>query len=74
MMLAVLKESNGIALTITEKEMEDGVEEIAKVEGLLLSPEGSATYIAAEKLLKTGWAKPSERILLVNTGSWYKYR
>ena len=54
--------------------MEDGVEEIAKVEGLLLSPEGSATYIAAEKLLKTGWAKPSERILLVNTGSWYKYR
>lgn len=74
MMLAVLNESNGIALTITEKEMQDGVEEIAKVEGLLLSPEGSATCKAAQKLLESGWAKPSDRILLVNTGSWYKYR
>lgn len=74
MMLAVLTESNGIALTVTEKEMEEGVEEIAKVEGLLLSPEGAATCKAAEKLLESGWAKPSDRILLVNTGSWYKYR
>ncbi|OYZ03028.1 MAG: threonine synthase [Sphingobacteriia bacterium 28-36-52] len=74
MMLSVLKESNGIALTVTEKEMEAGVEAIAKIEGLLLSPEGAATYVATQQLLKTGWAKNTDKILLVNTGSWYKYR
>jgi len=74
MMLSVLKESNGIALTVTEKDMEDGVETIAKSEGLLLSPEGAATYIASKQLLNSGWAKSSDKILLVNTGSWYKYR
>ncbi|WP_439505570.1 threonine synthase [Sediminibacterium sp.] len=74
MMLAVLKESNGNALTVTEEEMEMGIEAIAKMEGVLLSPEGAATYIAARKLLDSGWAKSSDKILLVNTGSWYKYR
>ena len=74
MMLAVLQESNGIALTVTEKEMEEGVEAISKTEGLLLSPEGAATFVATQHLLKSGWAKPSEKVLLVNTGSWYKYR
>ena len=74
MMLAVLKESNGIALTVTEKEMEEGVEAIAKIEGLLLSPEGAATYVATQHLLKMGWVKNADKILLVNTGSWYKYR
>lgn len=74
MMLSVLRESNGIALTVTEKEMEEGVQTIAKIEGLLLSPEGSATYYACQQLLNSGWAKSSDKILLVNTGSWYKYR
>lgn len=74
MMLDVLRESNGIALNVSEKEMEDGVEEIAKIEGLLLSPEGAATFRATQHLIKMGWAKSSDKILLVNTGSWYKYR
>lgn len=74
MMLDVLKESKGIALTVTEKEMEEGVEAIAKIEGVLLSPEGAATYKATQKLLESGWAKSADKILLVNTGSWYKYR
>jgi threonine synthase len=74
MMLKVLKESNGTALTVTEQEMEENVASIAKTEGVLLSPEGAATFIAAKKLLASGWAHPSEKILIVNTGSWYKYR
>ncbi len=74
MMLAVLKESNGIALTVTEEEMEMGVEAIAKIEGVLLSPEGAATYKATQKLFELGWVKNTDKVLLVNTGSWYKYR
>ncbi|MEN9599396.1 MAG: hypothetical protein RL596_1715 [Bacteroidota bacterium] len=74
MMLSVLYQSNGTALTVSELEMVTGVQHIAKTEGILLSLEGAATYIAAKKLLHNGWIKPNEKILLLNTGSWYKYR
>lgn len=74
MMLDVLMESNGTAITVSENEMSEGVEFIARTEGQLLSPEGAATFMAVKKLLHAGWIKPTDRILLVNTGSWYKYR
>jgi threonine synthase len=74
MMLNVLYQSNGTALTVSEQEMEMGVQQIAKTEGMLLSLEGAATYMAAKKLVVSGWIKPEEKILLLNTGSWYKYR
>ncbi|WP_026751922.1 threonine synthase [Sediminibacterium sp. C3] len=74
MMLTVLRESNGIALTVSEKEMEDGIQQIAKAEGQLLSPEGAATFMAAKKLLQSQFIKEADKVLLVNTGSWYKYR
>lgn len=74
MMLDVLFESKGKALTVSEKEMEEGIQYIARTEGQLLSPEGAATFMAARKLLKEGFIKSADRVLLVNTGSWYKYR
>lgn len=74
MMLDVLFESKGKALTVSEKEMEEGIQYIARTEGQLLSPEGAATFMAARKLLEVGFIKSADRVLLVNTGSWYKYR
>ncbi|SFE44100.1 threonine synthase [Chitinophaga sp. CF118] len=74
LMMEVLEQSNGTALSVSEQEMEDGIHEVATVEGLLLSPEGSATYIACKKLVEKGWIAEDETVLLFNTGSWYKYR
>lgn len=74
LMINVIAESNGIVTTVTEEEMLSGISEIAKTEGLLLSPEGSATYKAYRNLLQCKWIKPNESVLLFNTGSWYKYR
>jgi len=73
MMLELLAESNGTATTVTEKEMLDGVAEIAKQEGILLSPEGSAVWMAYKKLKKQNWISPNEKVILINTGSYYKY-
>ncbi|MDB5210891.1 MAG: threonine synthase [Sediminibacterium sp.] len=70
----VVLESNGTAITVTEEEMEKGIEHIAVTEGLLLSPEGSATYIGLKKLIEKDYAKEDESVLLFNTGSWFKYR
>ncbi len=74
LMLQVLKESNGTVVTVSEQAIEDGVEEIASTEGFLLSPEGSATCEAMKILVQNEWIKEEEKVLLFNTGSWYKYR
>ncbi len=73
MMQEVLQQSDGTALTVTEEELEAGMEEIATAEGLLLCPEGSATYMGLKKLIEKAWVHPGEEILLFNTGSWFKY-
>lgn len=70
----VIRHSQGCALAVSEAEMQSGIKEIASTEGMLLSPEGSACYIALQKLLHKKWIHPHQTILLFNTGSWFKYR
>lgn len=71
--LRVLKESHGNAITISDAEMSEAVKEIARKEGMLIAPEGAALWQAYKKLKAKGWIQPGERILLINTGSGYKY-
>ncbi|MGE5108068.1 MAG: threonine synthase [Sphingobacteriales bacterium] len=73
MMLQVLKESGGTTIAIEEDEIVAGVKEIAKSEGLLISPEGAATWKALLHLNHTKIIASSEKVLLLNTGSGYKY-
>jgi threonine synthase len=74
MMMKVVQESDGTVITVSERQMQRGIEEVASTEGVLLSPEGSATIVALQKLLHSGWIKEEETVLTFNTGSWYKYR
>jgi threonine synthase len=74
LMMKVLLESDGTVVTVSEKEIETGIDEVASSEGVLLSPEGSSTYVAMQKLIEDGWIEEDETVLLFNTGSWYKYR
>ncbi|MFL9485585.1 threonine synthase [Chitinophagaceae bacterium LWZ2-11] len=74
LIMQVLHESNGFAIAVSEEEMERGIAEIAMSEGLLLSPEGSATFMGLRKLIEKDWLKEDENVLIFNTGSWYKYR
>ena len=73
MMLEVLHESNGTAVSISEEEIVEGVKEIAKMEGHIISPEGAATYKALLHLHKNKKIGADEKVLLLNTGSGYKY-
>ena len=72
-MLEVLLASGGLPIAVSDQEMIAGVKEIARLEGLLISPEGAATWIALQKLVAKGIVSASEEILLLNTGSGYKY-
>lgn len=74
LMMQVIQESQGIVTTVSENEIQQGIAEVASQEGMLLSPEGSATYVAMQHLLQNNRIKEDEEVLLFNTGSWYKYR
>ncbi len=71
--LNVLYESSGTAISITDEEMIAAVKEIARQEGLLVAPEGAALWQAFKKLKAQKWIQPGEKVLLLNTGSGYKY-
>ncbi|GAA4372529.1 threonine synthase [Hymenobacter koreensis] len=73
LMLKVLEESNGTAVSITDDEMVEGMRELSRLEGLFVAPEGGAIWMAARQLLKTGWLRENEHMLLLNTGSGQKY-
>ena len=73
LILAMLRQTNGTALTVTDDEMLHAGRELASLEGIFAAPEGAATVIAARKLAASGWIKPHESVVLFNTGTGYKY-
>jgi threonine synthase len=73
MILSMLRQTKGTALTVTDEEMLHAGRELASLEGIFAAPEGAATVIAARKLAVSGWIKPEENVVLFNTGTGYKY-
>ena len=73
LIMETLIESSGCALAVTEQEMISGVKEIARSEGVLVAPEGAAVWKGLLKLVDEGFIDRDEKILLLNTGSGYKY-
>ena len=53
--------------------MINGMREFAENEGIFLCPEGAAAWEAFKKLRLSGWIKSEESVVLLNTGSAYKY-
>ncbi|MFD0766460.1 threonine synthase [Mucilaginibacter lutimaris] len=73
LILKVLRDSKGTAITVSDMEMNAGIKEIASHEGMLIAPEGAALWQAYKKLKSSGWINAGETVVLVNTGSGYKY-
>ena len=73
LILRMLQQTKGTALTVTDEEMLEAGRELASLEGIFAAPEGAATVSAARKLATSGWIKPEETVVLFNTGTGYKY-
>jgi len=73
LMLRMLRQTKGTALTVSDAEMLQAGRELASLEGIFAAPEGAATVIAARKLAASGWIEPEETVVLFNTGTGYKY-
>lgn len=71
--IQVIQESNGFAIAVSEKEILDGIKALAKYEGVFVAPEGGAIWSALLKSIERRLVSPDDKILLLNTGSAYKY-
>ena len=69
----ILKKSGGTALRISDDEMLEGVSLLASQEGIFAAPEGGAVVSATIKLKEKNIIKNSDKVVMVNTGSAYKY-
>jgi len=72
-LMEVLEQSDGTTIAITEEDIVARLKEIAKVEGNILSPDGAVTWMALAHLEKNRIISKEYNILLLNTGSRYKY-
>jgi threonine synthase len=73
LVLRALRESGGIAVSISDEEMLDEGILLSTLEGVFPAPEGGACVAAVRKLLQTGFLKPDEKVVMYNTGSGLKY-
>jgi threonine synthase len=73
LVLNAIRESGGTAVAIPDAELIDAGIRLASEEGLFVSPEGAACVAAAERLLREGFLKSDEQIVIYNTGSGLKY-
>ncbi len=73
LVLEAVRESGGTAISISDEEMLDAGVLLAECEGIFAAPEGGACVAAVKQLLKTGFLKSDERIVIYNTGSGLKY-
>ncbi|MDR2120486.1 MAG: threonine synthase [Tannerella sp.] len=71
--LQVLRESNGNSVSVGDADILSALRELADGEGLFVAPEGAALWHAYKELNRSGWIKDGETVLLLNTGSGYKY-
>ena len=73
LILRAVRESGGFAIAGSDEAITKALDEAAREEGLLLCPEGAATYAAYKQSLADGRVKKSEQALLFNCATGLKY-
>ena len=71
--LRAVRESGGCAIAVPDRALMDAGVRLASEEGIFAAPEGAACVAAAEQLLREGFLKAEDKIVLYNTGSGLKY-
>ncbi len=71
--LDILEKSGGKALAASDAAILESILDWAKHEGIFLSPEGAAATAAYDQLLAAGDLKPTDTVVLFNTGAGLKY-
>ena len=73
LILRAVRESGGFAIAVDDDAIAGRSTEFAREEGLLLCPEGAATYAAYKAALADGRIRRDERAVLFNCATGLKY-
>lgn len=73
LILRAVRDSGGYAMAVSDQEITQGLAEVARTEGLLLCPEGAATWAAYKRSLAEGRIGKSDRVMLFNCATGLKY-
>ena len=73
LILDAVRESGGFATAVSDEAIERAVAEVATREGLLLCPEGAATYAAWQQSVEDGHIHADDTCVLFNCASGLKY-
>lgn len=73
LIMDAIAESNGFAIAVSDEVIEAARTEVARAEGLLLCPEGAATYAAYKAARADGRIKADETCVLFNCATGLKY-
>src|SRR6266581_2442388 len=73
LILNILRQSNGGAVTVDDEEMIRVTRKVGSSEGLFVAPEGAACFAALKSLRSGGKIASAERVVIFNTGSGIKY-
>ena len=73
LILRAVRESGGFAIAVPDDAIAAAMDTVAREEGLLLCPEGGATYAALKQALADGRIRRDERAMLFNCATGLKY-
>ncbi len=73
LILDAVRESGGFAIAVDDGAIDAARAEVGTHEGLLLCPEGAATWAAYVKALSEGLIRKDERVMLFNCATGLKY-
>ncbi len=73
LILEAVRESGGFAIAVTDDQIATAERRVPATDGLLLCPEGAATFAAYVQALNDGLVDPGERAVLFNCGNGLKY-
>jgi len=73
LILDFVRRSGGTAVAISDEDTLASLLEWSRNEGIFLCPEGAAATAAYDKLLASGFLKPSDEVVIFNTGTGLKY-
>ena len=73
LILRAVRESGGFATSVGDEAILKARDEVAVRDGLLLCPEGAATYVAWRSAIADGRIGPDDRVVLFNCATGLKY-
>jgi threonine synthase len=72
--LRALRETEGTAVAVEESKIGPATAALAARTGVDVCPEGGAAWAALTALRDRGWVRPTDRVVVFNTGTGLKYR